>query len=131
MCLCLSYVVGTCSFVRDSPRICLRQTLGPFGRLPALSGVPFGWGRFGIKRVIPALFPLLFVILKRNEGDVVVFGLRIKHFAKRLLAYRSELFLLIVVMKHHIFPYLGVYSPNTTIVLMARVGARRFPRDCV
>ena len=37
--------VGTYSCRHDTPRICLRQTLGFFGRLAAVSGALFGRGQ--------------------------------------------------------------------------------------
>src|SRR3989344_2699935 len=46
-----SVLVGTYSCRHDTPRICLRQTLGPCGRLAAVSGALFG-------RSHPQLYPL-------------------------------------------------------------------------
>src|SRR3989344_2659799 len=56
----------------------------------------------GSSQLEAILIPLLFVVFQRDERGVVVFGLRVEHFAEHLFAYRSEFFLLIVVMKHHI-----------------------------
>ena len=61
----------------------------------------------GSSQLEAILFPSFLIILKRDDGGVVVLGLWLQHLPKRFLGYRSEVFLLIIViMKHHTFSFL-------------------------
>ncbi len=67
MCSCLSYDARTCSFVRDTPRICLRQTLGRYARLAAVS--PLGGVSYTQSRD-------WYLARLRSTSKMVVFGLK-------------------------------------------------------